>query len=347
MVSVFELIHKFKWGVLDYSHKSQSKTRIFVHISKEFKVAALFIISSICLYFGFTFLKGINFFSSSSTYYVLYKNIDGLTVSNQVMINGLAVGRVSHIDLLQEKNNELLVTIEVNNEITLGNQTVALLVDDGFLGGKIIELMVHSDGSSLIGGDTLASQIDEGITALFEEKAEHVIKNLDSTMYNVNKLLVEYQGSSEDVKKLLTNATQTLSSVNKLILSNQSNLVGITKNFKDLSSSLVETEKSLKPILSKMNNFADSLQSVPIAEAGRNASQLMKELNKTAVAINQAEGSLGMLIKNDSLYRNLNEMILSIETLTTEFNDDPHRFLAPLGKKKKGKDNKKLKIKSR
>lgn len=318
-----------------------------MNISKEFKVATLFVISSLCLYFGFSFLKGINFFSSTDTYYVLYKNIDGLTVSNQVMINGLAVGRVSHIDLLQAKDNELLVTLEVSNKIALGNKTIALLADDGFLGGKIIELMIHSDGVSLVDGDTIANQTEESITALFEEKAEHVIKNLDSTMYNVNKLLVEYQGSSEDVKKLLSNASQTLLSVNSLITTNQANLVGITQNFKELSSSLVETEKSLKPILAKMNNFADSLQSVPIAEAGRNANQLMLELNKTVAAINQAEGSLGLLINNDSLYRNLNEMILSIETLTTEFNDDPHRFLAPLGRKKKGKDNKKIKIKTR
>lgn len=317
-----------------------------MNISKEFKVAALFIVSSVCLYFGFNFLKGSNFFSSTDTYYVFYENIDGLTISNRVMINGLGVGRVSHIDLLQEQNNTLLVTLEVNEKVKLGNKTIALLADEGFLGGKIIELKVQSDGGMLTDGDTIANQTEESITALFEEKAEHVIKNLDSTMYNVNKLLKEYQGSSHDVKRLLVGASQTMLSVNEMIRANQSNLLGVTGNFKELSASLVETEKSLKPILAKMNNFADSLQSVPLTEAGRNANRLMIELNKTVRAVNQAEGSLGLLIKNDSLYRNLNNMMLSIEALTLEFNDDPHRFLAPLGKKKKGKNRKKIKIKS-
>jgi len=79
-------------------------------------------VSGIILYFGFNFLKGIDFFSKTSYYYVIYDNVDGLTKSNSVIINGLSVGKVSDIKLLQNRN-KILVQIMINQDIQLGDSS--------------------------------------------------------------------------------------------------------------------------------------------------------------------------------------------------------------------------------
>ncbi len=48
-------------------------------ISREFKVGLLMVVGITLLYFGFSFLKGSDFLSSSRHYYVFYENVDGLT----------------------------------------------------------------------------------------------------------------------------------------------------------------------------------------------------------------------------------------------------------------------------
>ena len=87
--------------------------------SKELKVGILAVVTIAMLYFGFNFLKGSDLLSSTSTYFVVYDNVDGLTSSNPVTLNGLSVGRVQSIKIQQDHDNQLLVAIEVRTDIVL------------------------------------------------------------------------------------------------------------------------------------------------------------------------------------------------------------------------------------
>ncbi len=71
--------------------------------NKELKVGLFSAVAIVLLYFGFNYLKGIDFFQSKKIYYAVYDNINQLAISNPVLVNGYAVGRVSHIKILQEK----------------------------------------------------------------------------------------------------------------------------------------------------------------------------------------------------------------------------------------------------
>ena len=130
-------------------------------ISKEFRVGLLAVISITILYLGFNFLKGIDFFSPNNTYYAVYDNIDGLNISNPVMINGFAVGRVSDIEILQARGNQLLVSLDVKDDQILGSGTRAVIKSD-LLGTKAVHLDSIQVGSPLKDGDTLMSKLDKG-----------------------------------------------------------------------------------------------------------------------------------------------------------------------------------------
>ena len=111
------------------------------------------LVSGLVLYFGFNFLKGSDLFSSSRDYYVLYDSVDGLTSSNQIMLNGVAVGRVKETRILTEHNNKILVTLTLDQDIPLTTNTVALLGDNGLIGGKVIQLQIGK-GSAIAAGDS-------------------------------------------------------------------------------------------------------------------------------------------------------------------------------------------------
>ena len=109
-------------------------------ISKEFKVGVLVVIAGAIFYLGFNFLKGVDFFSPTRTYFVDYENIDGLTVSNPVVINGMTVGRVKELQLIPGKETKIVVTLDVDDQIPVNTITTATLVSSDLLGGKMIVL---------------------------------------------------------------------------------------------------------------------------------------------------------------------------------------------------------------
>ena len=75
-------------------------------LSKEAKVGLLVVISCTILYTGFNFLKGKDYFSTSNTYFIKYSDIDGLTKSNSITLNGFAIGRVDNITLMHGEGGD-------------------------------------------------------------------------------------------------------------------------------------------------------------------------------------------------------------------------------------------------
>src|SRR5690606_42129340 len=84
------------------------------------------VIAITLLYFGFNFREGIDFFSTNNKYCAVFTNVDKLTESNQVYLNGFAVGRVSDIRIEQAKNR-VLVELDIDSEIVVTKSSVAVL----------------------------------------------------------------------------------------------------------------------------------------------------------------------------------------------------------------------------
>ena len=56
--------------------------------TREIKVGLLTVLAVFLLYFGFNFLKGVNIFSPTHTYCVVYSDVNGLTEQAPVYIRG-------------------------------------------------------------------------------------------------------------------------------------------------------------------------------------------------------------------------------------------------------------------
>lgn len=306
-------------------------------MSKEFKVGLLTVVSGVVLYFGFTFLKGYDLFSSTSTYHVIYDNIGGLTPSNPVQINGLNVGKVVSLTILQERNSKILVVFDVLKSIKLTDSTIAVLKDDGLLGGKMIELIVGK-GNEIPPKDTLKAGIELGMIATASAKVDPLIIKIDSTIISVNQLLDEYKGLGKNVKNVMVNLEETTGNVNGLMADNRQRISNITANFDKLSASLVETEKSIKPLIAKMNTIADSVNAMKLASTMEEARKSVGNLNEMLNAMNKG-GTMTKLMKNDSAYVNLNKTIISLDRLLIDFRENPKNYVhfSLFGKKEKKK----------
>ncbi|MFY0651829.1 MAG: MCE family protein [Cyclobacteriaceae bacterium] len=303
-------------------------------MSKEFKVGLLAIISGSILYLGFNYLKGKDFFSNTNKYYAIYANIDGLNVSNPVIVNGFAVGRVSAIKIIQELDNKVLVELDVDEDVVLGDSTIATLTNEDFLGSKAILLEIGHITTPAESGDTLVAAFDKGLEALFE-RAQPLTDNIGITIGRINEILIGLEGAGEDVKTLLQTFNQTLLHVNELLNSNNAK---VNRTFNQINSLLANIDakvEKLDPILENVNKSLDKVNALELEATLKTLNGTMDELTLVIKSVNEGDGTVSKLLKEDTLYQNLNKAMVDLDKLLIHFNENPKHFMSPLGKKKK------------
>lgn len=306
-------------------------------ISKEAKVGLMAIVTLTMLYFGFNFLKGADFFSRNYKYFAVFDNVGSLQSSNAIKLNGVQVGQVKSTVLLQDRGNKVLVTLEIRKNIIVTKGTKAMLTSE-LLGGSALVLQIATGTSQLQQGDTLLADSEKGIQALLQEQALPVVKNADSLIINLNKIVKQFDRTGYVLNKLLVTADQTALGLNATIAQNRQAIAATLANVNALSASLIETEKGIKPILSNLQTTTDSLKALRLGETLAQANAAVATLQKSLTALEQGQGTAGKLLKDQALYDNLNRTIVSVNKLMTNFREHPKRYVnvSVFGKKDKG-----------
>ena len=301
--------------------------------NKEFKVGLFVAITLVLLYLGFNFLKGIDFFTTTDKYYVIYDNIDELAVSNPVLINGFAVGRVSHINIMHNKLNKVLVELMIDSDVQLGDSTQAILNSD-FLGGKSILLSIGKIKKPLNPKDTLIAVVAKGMLDLLSETATPVADNVQTTLRKFNIILDNLTKNSQQLDTIFLRLQATPILLNRTLTAANASVEELTLNFKSVTGNLSGTLTELKPVVTNFKIFSDSLKRMELNQTVREAKQTVQKLNAMMDKFGQSNSTINKLMTEDSLYVNLNKLLMDLDTLAKHFDDNPKHFLAPLGKSK-------------
>lgn len=297
-----------------------------MEVKKEFKVGILVITALVILYFGIGFLKGSDIFNPARTYFVAYENIDGLTASNPVMMDGFQVGLVKRIKIFQGRKKPLIVEMEINKDIVIGDSAKALLSNNGLLGGKMI-VLDPGNRVKVLEGDTLIASVAPGFTSMLEDKAQPMVDKVTSLVNSVDGLIHSFEPTVGKMNETLAAITKLSNTSNAVMADSKQDIAHITQNLDKLSKSLLDAEKQLQSIMTKVGKLGDSLNKADLAGTIHSLHQTTDQLNKTMVAINQGQGTMGKLMKSDSLYRNLNASSASLNALLIDFKANPKRYV--------------------
>ncbi len=287
----------------------------------------------VLLYFGFNFLKGIDFFSSSYKYYAIYKNVDKLTESNQIFMNGYAVGRVSDI-IIQQNKDRVLVELSIESDIVVNEASVAILNGE-LLGGRFIQLIVGKSGKILNPKDTIRSDVAKGLADFIAENAEPVAANLQTTLRKLNTMLDTLSRSAMMLNQMFTDLRGTPKILNNSILNLQGKVGELSGKFQEVGTNLNSTLVDLKPTISNFRTLSDSLKTLQLNGTITKAQQTLAKLNETLSKLSKGDNTASKLMTEDSLYVNLNSLLNNLDSLANHFNANPRHFMAPLGKSRK------------
>lgn len=315
-------------------------------------------IGIVLLVLGYSYLKGKNLFNKSTILYVEYERIDGLGLSSPVLIKGLDIGQVLKLEIIEEGERRILATLEVNNSVAIPKNSVARLISSDLLGTKAIQLEIPANEDETIGiknvqsGDTLLGAIQ---LTLMEEvskqvdpvriRAQQLLGSIDSIITTVHYFL-----SAENMSKVdssfssLQSTLANFSEASFLIKNETHRLHAIFSSFQSISQNLEENNKAITKIINNISDISDSVKKSEIIATINNANQMIQDVNEITTKINNGEGTIGMLIHNDSLYLKITQTAASLDALLVDVKESPRRYFSLIsfgsGKRKDKKKNK-------
>jgi phospholipid/cholesterol/gamma-HCH transport system substrate-binding protein len=311
-----------------------------VKLTKEFKIGIVVVLAIAAFVWGVSFLKGSNLFSRKFYLYAIYPKIDGLIPANPIQINGYKIGQIKKISLLQRNEKpEILIQFLITEDVDIPKGSIAKAISADLLGNKAVEVIFSKQKEYVKSGDTLTADVEEGLKESFnrqlaplQAKAESVISSIDSVMTVVGLVLNtktrdNIDRSFESVRKAIFSLEQTAYKLDDLMATEKPKISSVLTNLNGISSNLDKNEKKINNILNNFSNLSDSLANSQLKSAVTNADNTLKELNSLLTKINQGQGTLGKLAKNDSLYNNLNKSAEDLDKLLKDLKENPKRYV--------------------
>jgi len=296
--------------------------------TKEVKIAVTAIVGIVILFYGLQFLKGLNVFSTDTTYYVAFDDVSGLSASSPVYANGYRVGVVSSLSYDYNPQGKIVAELDLNENMRVPKGSHAELASD-LLGNIKINLVLSQDPINILNaGDTIAGGMEKGMMSkvgAMLPALEKMLPKLDSIMSSLNMLLAD---------PALRNTLHNVEGMTN-------NLDATSAELKSLSASL---NKEVPAMLQKTNGVLDNtkqltgnLAAVDIADMTAKVNQTLANVEAMTKKLNSDEGTLGLLMRDASLYNNLNATAASADSLLIDFKAHPKRYVhfSVFGKKDK------------
>ncbi len=309
--------------------------------AKEIKIGAIVTVGIIALIWGINYLQGTDLLSSRNNYYVVYDRIDQLTVSNPVMLNGLAVGQVKDMKLLTDQGNKILVILQIDNELRVPRTTIARIVSTDLLGAKAIDLIFKDSIYSSMAqpGDTLTSEVQLSLAdevnkqvAPIKEKAEGLLASIDSVVTVLQQVFnaesrANISSSFQSISNTLKSLENTSYTLDTLLETETTRITIIMTNIESISSNIKENNEQIKNIIHNFSAISDTIARANIAGTITKTNEVLKATSEIMAKVQRGEGSLGLLINDESLYKKLNDTATDLDNLMIDIKANPKRYL--------------------
>ncbi len=298
-------------------------------ISREVKTAVLVISGIVLFIYLYNYLKGENLFDSNVTYYTRF-DYNALDTSSPVTIKGNTVGKINTITYDFE-TGKTLVEISVDKALRFSKNSKIRLYEQGLMGGNALSIIPATDGEIAQKGDYLESEVEPGLIKSLSSNFSGLSTGLDSTLKSADTLLISLNKvvgdeSDQGLKAVIAELNETLKgyktlsySVNGMLTKNEENISTILENFKIVSQDLTQLSAELKE-----SNLTDAVSKLD---------NTLTSVNALLAGLENGEGSMGKLFKDEALYNNLKGVSKEMEELLRDIKLHPKRYFRILSKK--------------
>ncbi|MBO7539122.1 MAG: MCE family protein [Prevotella sp.] len=286
--------------------------------SKEVQIALVAIVGIVVMFFGLKFLKGMTLFSTADSYYAKFTNVAGLSVSSPIYSNGYRVGVVEDVIYNYEGSNEIVAVLGLNNKMHLPKGTTAEISKD-LMGNVELNLILGPNPvDQMEVGDTIFGHIQQGALAKAGEiipQIQKLMPKLDSILYNVNMLLSD---------PALSNSVHNIDQITANLSTTTNELKHLSANLKTQMPGMMEKADN---VLANTNTLTKNLSDLDIAMTMAKVNNTLQNVEQMTAKLNSNDGTLGLLMRDQDLYRNAASTMGHVDSLMIDLKQHPKRYV--------------------
>ena len=285
-------------------------------IKKEVQIGLLAIIALVICYVGINFLKGIEVFKKSTTYYAHFDNLNSVTVATPVLVSGFKVGTVRSVSFDYARGYGATVELSLDPHVRITPESQVRIKMNPLSGSELILQIAPKGTQYLAEGDTIPSISPQG--DLLSVATDKILPEVANMMPTINATLERLNALLND-----KNIDSTLLGLNLA-----------SQQLHGMVAGLNQTTHRLDPVISNVGQMTSNLATFSGQLSSMHLDSLMLSLQSTTAQLQQVSQQLrskdntaGLLLNDPALYIRLDSLVRSADHLMRDLKENPKRYV--------------------
>ena len=313
-----------------------SENKININSYKPFLIGIFLILIIGAGIFGLNYINEDVIQSSEMNFIIQFDDAQGIVIGNSVNMLGKKIGRVEKVELIDRKAR---ISISADQyDIPIDSRFE--IIQENLIGEKIIRILPGNankvsikEGDLIVGKDPIPSSITGDISFLLkklnnlftQELSDDVVVGIDkikSSSEMINSIIDENRDNitiSIDNIAESTDALNNFINENKNIISQEDRdkLKEVIENLniasKDIKQVVNNKSDDIESTIDNIKSFTDNLPVI----TGK-FTDLSNQLELVLLNLNEGDGTLSKIIRDDELYNNTNNLVVETTNLIGE-----------------------------
>ncbi len=298
-------------------------------MKNEVKIGLTVLLAIIVAIVGFRFMRDVPIFRQTLEISAVFDRGDGINRGSLVNLKGVKIGSVSRVRLTPE--NRVRVTMQLNEELQIPDNSVAHLTSLGIVEGKSIVIHLGDSEDYIEYGGEIEGIYIEGVTEVLGSKGEELAGDVSESLSELNQFLRQLNATLDDdtrtsVDETLKNADATMRVISETLAKNQADIddaiSAASRTMMQLDTLTTDNRPRVDSLLASLEENVNELNKVrtELEEASANLNEILDKVNR-------GEGTVGKLVNDPSLYDNLDQLTKEMNELVKGINENPGRYL--------------------
>jgi len=240
---------------------------------------------------------------------------------------------------MPDTSGRLVVQISLRGDFDLPGNSVARIFSSDLMGTKAIGIIFGKSDYIHKSGDTLIADFEGSLQEMvsiqmlpIKNKAEDLMKQMENAIEVINLIFNEdtrndIMESVKSIKYTFSNLYSSSSSLDSIVGEGKNKIENILSNIESITENLEKNNKVISHALANISSISDSLAQSDLKQVISETNRVMIQLDEIAFKINNSEGTIGLLINNDTLYNNLEDVTYNLNRLVEDLRLNPKRYV--------------------
>ncbi len=242
----------------------------------------------------------------------------GIRQGDPIQMRGVNIGRISDFEMTPDGMVD--ITMEIEGEWDIPEDSRTEMGGAGLFGGRTLQVIRGESGEYLEAGDRIPGEgsSSDPLAAFNDlgDQATGVLAQMETLLDD--RTVESVQGSTRELEALLRE-------LNAVIGEQRSGLRRITASL-ERSAAGLEAASEAGPDAARVVARADSTMTL-LATTSRTLDEAATSLASILQRMEAGEGTLGLLSRDEELYRNLNTAAERMASLVADIRENPGRYI--------------------